>query len=59
MLATSLDYHHRHQQQQHMVPEYKPDITLAFLTAFIKGEEYPRYVAPTGSRQKSLLDNVE
>ena len=30
----------------HMVPEYKPAATLAFLSDFVSGEEFKRYVAP-------------
>ena len=30
----------------HMVPEYKPAATLAFISAFVKGEEFKRYVPP-------------
>lgn len=36
-----------------VVPEYKPAATLAFIKAFVTGEEYPRYVpAPPGSAQR-------
>jgi hypothetical protein len=28
----------------HMVPEYKPAATLAFISDFVKGDEYKRYV---------------
>ena len=31
----------------HMVPEYKPAASLAFLSAFLKGEKPKPYVAPT------------
>jgi|TARA_B110000208_G_scaffold105832_1_gene131273 carboxypeptidase C (cathepsin A) len=31
----------------HMVPEYKPAASLAFISAFVKGEEFKRYVAPS------------
>lgn len=30
----------------HMVPEYKPDVTLSFISAFVKGEEFKQYVPP-------------
>ena len=30
----------------HMVPEYKPATTLAFISAFVKGEAYKRYTPP-------------
>ena len=33
----------------HMVPEYKPAATLAFLSAFVKGEQFPTYKAPPAS----------
>lgn len=36
----------------HMVPEYKPASTLAFLKAFLQGEEYPRYVKPSRAGRK-------
>lgn len=44
----------------HMVPEYKPAATLAFIEAFVKGGEFPRYVPPpptagAGSKQRSKL----
>ncbi len=29
--------------------EYKPEITLSFVEAFVKGKEFPRYVAPPPS----------
>ena len=32
-----------------MVPEYKPQAALSFLTHFLKGEGYPEYV-PAPSR---------
>lgn len=28
------------------VPEYKPDVTLAFLTAFVRSEPFQTYVPP-------------
>lgn len=31
----------------HMVPEYKSEAALAFLTHFLDGTDYPPYVAPT------------
>jgi len=43
----------------HMVPEYKPDVTLAFLSAFLKGEPYKPYVKPpTASRREALFTDV-
>jgi hypothetical protein len=31
----------------HMVPEYKPKVTLEFLEKWLKGEDWLQYVAPT------------
>jgi len=36
----------------HMVPEYKADVTLAFVEAFVQGKEFPRYVGPSGKRSR-------
>lgn len=36
----------------HMVPEYKPAATLAFLKAFLKGSAYPPYNKPKHGRKK-------
>lgn len=35
----------------HMVPEYKASQTLAFLGAFVNGEDFPKYVAPPPGRE--------
>lgn len=35
----------------HMVPEYKPDAAFVFLQAFLRNEEYPRYVKPGAGAQ--------
>lgn len=34
-----------------MVPEYKASQTLAFLGAFVNGEDFPKYVAPPPGRE--------
>jgi len=34
----------------HMVPEYKPDVTAAFISDFVKGKPFPRYVSPPARR---------
>ena len=34
----------------HMVPEYKPAATLAFLKAFLNNEPFPEYVKPSRGR---------
>jgi hypothetical protein len=34
-----------------VVPEYKPAATLAFIKAFVSGEEYPRYVSSSSQRR--------
>merc|ERR1711865_722620 len=36
----------------HMVPEYKPAASLAFITAFAKGEPFKRYVKPKSFGRK-------
>lgn len=36
----------------HMVPEYKPASSLAFLKAFLKNEDFPRYVAPSKGKRR-------
>ena len=36
----------------HMVPEYKPEVTLAFIDAFIQGKEFPRYKGPPGFKSR-------
>jgi len=38
----------------HMVPEYKPAATLAFLTAFVRGDDFPDYVAPPPSASRTM-----
>jgi hypothetical protein len=40
----------------HMVPEYKPAATLAFMSAFVKGEEYKPYVKPTRRAKRSIYE---
>jgi len=40
----------------HMVPEYKPAATLAFLTAFLKGDKYPAYVPPPSAVRRGSSD---
>ena len=35
----------------HMVPEYKPDVTLSFISAFVKGEPFKPYVPPPKARR--------
>lgn len=46
----------------HMVPEYKPAVTLSFMTSFIKGEPYKAYVPPparlTDQRGAGRFPNV-
>ena len=39
-----------------MVPEYKPDVTLSFISDFLSGKPYKPYVAPskTGARGRFL-----
>jgi carboxypeptidase C (cathepsin A) len=34
----------------HMVPEYKPPMALAFLSAWLQDDEFPRYRAPPSRR---------
>ena len=36
----------------HMVPEYKPEISLAFVEAFVKGQDFQRYVKPPNNRRE-------
>jgi hypothetical protein len=44
----------------HMVPEYKPEITLSFIENFVKGKGFPRYKKPSGTRGTlSLIDTLE
>jgi serine carboxypeptidase-like clade I len=35
----------------HMVPEYKPDVTLAFIAAFVGGKPFQPYVKPPMPRR--------
>jgi len=42
----------------HMVPEYKPDVTLAFLSAFVRGEPFPKYVQPKNRPQRSRFADL-
>ena len=40
----------------HMVPEYKPDVTLSFITDFVQGKPYKPYVAPSSRRAQRFPD---
>jgi len=37
----------------HMVPEYKPAATYAFIEAFLNNDEFPRYVAPKNRKKRT------